>query len=197
MKYTKYIVIGSFAFVLALYSVANYNRLVTIEENVNVSYAQYQNQLKRQADLIPNLAKTVQAYVSHEQKTMIDTAMARAGEIAKLKPSDVANNPELQKKMLETQNAMGRAMISLNAVREAYPNLKADKQFENLMSELSGTQNRVTVARGNNQKAVSTYNTTVRQFPRIIFAKVMGFNVKPYFEAGEENQNAPKLDFSK
>ena len=185
------------AAILAVSVIGSYNGLVNIEENVNGSYAQYQNQLKRQADLIPNLAKTVQAYATHEQKAMIDTAMARSGELSKIKPSDVANNPELQKKLVDAQAAMGRAMIAIQATREAYPTLKADSQFTALMASLEGTQNRVTIARGNNQRAVNQYNRSVREFPRVVFAKLLNYSVKPYYEAGAENQNAPKLDFSR
>lgn len=183
--------------VLAFSAVGSYNSLVSLEERVNVSYAQYQNQLGRQADLIPNLANVVKGYMNSEQQTMIQTAAARAGDAAKMKPSDVANNPELQKKLVEAQAAMGRAMVTLNATREAYPELKASRQVEGLMSEMAGTQNRITVARGNNQNMVQEYNSTVRIFPRVVFASVFGFKSKPYYEAGEENQRAPKIDFAK
>lgn len=182
---------------IALSAVGGYNSTVTLSENVNGTYAEYQNQLKRQADLIPNLADVVKGYMNSEQKTMIDTAAARSGEVSKFRPSDVANNPELQKKLLEAQAAQGRALATLNAVREAYPNLKADRQVQSLMTELAGTQNRVTVARGNNQRAVKDYNATIQMFPRVVIARMFGFNTKPYYEAGEEAQNAPKLNFSK
>ena len=190
-------VIGLGAVLLASSAISNYNSLVPAEEKVNISYAQYQNQLKRQADLIPNLAEITKGYMTSEQKTMIETATARAGDAAKMKPSDVANNPELQKKLVEAQAQMGRAMATINATREAYPELKASKQIDSLMVEVAGTQNRITVARGNNQKAVNEFNLEVRQFPRVIVAKLIGFSAKPYYEATAEEQNAPKLNFSK
>lgn len=194
---TGLIVTGVVVAFLGLATVSSYNGLVPLNENVNVTYAQYQNQLKRQADLIPNLAEIAKGYMNSEQRTMIETAVARAGDASRMKPADVADNPELQKKLIEAQAGMGRAMVTLNAVREAYPNLKANEQVNNLMVELAGTQNRITVARGNNQKAVNQYNVAVQQFPRVVLARVFGFNAKPYYEAGEEAQNAPKINFTK
>lgn len=194
---TGLIVTGVVVAFLGLATVSSYNGLVPLNENVNVTYAQYQNQLKRQADLIPNLAEIAKGYMNSEQRTMIETAVARAGDASRMKPADVADNPELQKKLIEAQAGMGRAMVTLNAVREAYPNLKANEQVNSLMVELAGTQNRITVARGNNQKAVNQYNVAVQQFPRVVLARVFGFNAKPYYEAGEEAQNAPKINFTK
>lgn len=191
----KWFVIVLFATVVGVGLAANsYNTLVPYEEKVNNSYAEYQNQLKRQADLIPNFAEVVKSYLSFEQKTMVETATARAGDAAKMKPSDVANNPELQKKLVEAQSGMGKALATLNAVKEAYPELKGNTQTDKLLTELAGTQNRVTVARYNNQKTVTEYNLQIRQFPRVIVAKVIGFHSKPYFEATAEEQNAPKLN---
>lgn len=197
MKTSRIVLIGAVivGLFVAVSAVSSYNTLVPIEERVNVSYAQYQNQLKRQADLIPNMVEIVKGYMNSEQKTMIEVAISRAGDASKLKPSDVASNPELQKKLADAQASMNQAMVTLNATREAYPDLKASKQVEGLMAELAGTQNRVTIARGNNQKAVSEYNVFVREFPRVIFAKLMGFSTKPYYEAGAEEQNAPKITF--
>lgn len=194
----KYIIIGAVVVAASLFAVnasSTYNKLVPIEEKVNLSYSEYQNQLKRQADLIPNLAEIVKGYMNSEQKTMIDTAMARSGDLSKMKPADVANDPALQKKLVDAQASMGRAMVTLNAVREAYPVLKADKQVDRLMVELSGTQNRVTVARFENQKTVNNYNLEVRKFPGLITARIIGFGVKPYFAAAESEQNAPKINF--
>lgn len=173
---------------------SSYNRLVPYEEAVNSSYAEYQNQLKRQTDLIPNFAEVVKSYMTHEQRTMVDSAAARAGDAAKMKPSDVANNPELQKKLLDAQASTGKALATLNMIKEAYPQLKADGQTSKLLAELSGTQNRITVARYRNQETVRTYNLEVRQFPSIIVAKIIGFHAKPYFEASVEEQNAPRLN---
>lgn len=194
----KYIVIGLAVVALGTFGFhasSTYNRLVPIEERVNLSYAEYQNQLKRQADLIPNMAEIVKGYMNSEQKTMIDTAMARSGDLAKIKPSDVANNPELQKKLVDAQASMGQAMVTLNAVRESYPVLRADRQVDRLMVELAGTQNRVTVARFENQRTVNNYNLEVRKFPGMITARIIGFSTLPYFLVSESEQNAPKINF--
>lgn len=184
---------GTMAVMLASSAISNWNYMVPLEEKVNVSYAQYQNQLKRQADLLPNLAAIVKGYMTHEQRTNVEYAIARAGDAAKMKPADVANNPELQKALIQAQAAAGRALADVRMVTETTPNLKANEQIKDLMTEVAGTQNRVTIARGNNQKAVMEFNLAARQFPRIILAKVMGLGAKPYFEAGTESQDVPKI----
>lgn len=189
------VILGAVMF--GLTAVSTYNRMVPFDERVNLSYAEYQNQLKRQADLIPNLADIVKGYMNMEQKTMIETAMARSGEISKFKPADVANDPKLQEKLVEAQAASGKALATLNAVREAYPQLKSNEQVNSLMVEVAGTQNRVTVARFGNQKAVNQFNLEVRHFPGIMVASLIGFGTKPYFAAKESEQDAPKLNFSK
>lgn len=197
MKKIIFAVLAILAVFVGIQAASTYNRLVPFEERVNNSYAEYQNQLKRQADLLPNMADVVKGYMNSEQKTMIDTAMARSGELARVKPSDVANSPELQKKLVEAQAAQGKAMVAINAVREAYPQLKADAQVSKLMVTMEGTQNRITNARFNNQKQVTEFNLQVRQFPGIMVAKLVGFSSLPYFAATQEEQNAPKLNFSK
>ena len=177
------------------YGVNSYNNIVTYEENVNESYAQYQSMIKRQSDLLPNLANVTKGFMTAEQKTMIDVAVARAGDAAKMKPSDVANNPELQKTLVEAQSKLGQAMVAINAVREAYPQLKSSTHVTGLMNEIAGSQNRVTVARGNNQKAVGEYNRYIRGVPVTFLAKAYDFKSKPYYEAPAEDQNVPKINF--
>mgnify|MGYP003450180376 FL=1 len=192
----KYLLIGVAALTLfAVVGGAKYNQLVPLEEKVNFSYSEVQSQLKRQADLIPNLAEVAKGYMNSEQKTMIEVAAARAGEAAKIKPADVANNPKLQEKLIEAQKSTASVLVTMNSVREQYPQLKADGQINRLMTSLEGTQNRVTVARHNNQKTVNEYNLEVRQFPGNVVALLVGFKKLPYFEAGEDAQNAPKLNF--
>lgn len=182
---------------LGLTMINTYNRLVPLDEKVNSTYSQYQNQLKRQADLLPMLSDVAKGYMTSEQKTMIDVATARAGDASKLKASDVANNPELQKKLADAQASSSRALASLTVTVERYPELKASENIKTLMTEIAGTQNRVTVARGRNQDSVTEFNREVRVFPGIIIASVIGFGVKPYYKATEEEQNAPKLNFNR
>ena len=186
------------AIVAGLFYMSTYNGLVNKDERVKQTYAQVQNVMQRQADLIPNLVETVKGYAGHESATLKAVTEARSAltAVAKLSPDQLAANPELQKQLIEAQANMGRQLISLNAVREAYPELKANRQFLQLMAELTGSQNRITVERRNNQLAVQDYNGTVRRFPGSFIAANHGFTAKPYFEASAEAAaGPPKVKF--
>lgn len=174
-----------------------YNGLVSADENVRQTYAQVQNVMQRQADLIPNLVETVKGYAAHENKTLIQVTEARSklSAVARMDPEKLASNPDLQKQLIEAQNAAQQAMISLNAVREAYPQLQANQNFQTLMAELSGSQNRISVERRRNQLAVQDYNVRTRTMISGYVARQNGFQVKPYFEATETAQTAPQVRF--
>lgn len=204
----KWLWIGG-ALALGLLYLSSYNGLTTADENVKQSYSHVQVMMQRQADLLPNLAATVKGYASHEQATYIDTAAARAGALSRMplnpktgKPAtrdELANDAELQRKFTENQQALGatmqQAMVAINAVRESNPTLKADTLFIGLMSQIEGSQNRITVARNDNQAMVGSFNRSVRQFPRSVIASIHGFGVKPYFEAEESAQKTPQIKF--
>lgn len=196
MSPTKWIMIGCAGLIGVIY-ISTYNGLVTRDEDVKQSYAQVQNVMQRQADLIPNLVETVKGYASFEGKTLIAVAEARArlSAVSRLDPSKIAADQELQKKMVEAQLATQQAMISLNSVKEAYPQLQANDNFRSLMAELAGSQNRITIERRRNQLAVEDYNRAVRQFPRTVVASLNGFPTRPYFAAEAEAQHAPKVTF--
>jgi LemA protein len=164
---------------------SSYNNFVTLEENVDQSYAQIENQLQRRLDLIPNLVNTVKGYASHEKEVIASISDARARLAgAKTVEEEATANAELT-------SALSRLLV----VVENYPNLKADQQFTQLMDELSGTENRISVARKDYNDQVAVYNKKVKQFPGAIIAGITGFDEKEYFTADPKASEAPEVDF--
>jgi LemA protein len=183
-----FVVIGIIIAAIVLVGVmlmSSYNNFVTLEENVDQSYAQIENQLQRRLDLIPNLVNTVKGYASHEKEVIASISDARsrlAG--AKTVEEEATANAELS-------GALSRLLV----VVENYPNLKADQQFTQLMDELSGTENRISVARKDYNDQVAVYNKRVKQFPGAIIAGITGFDEKDYFNADPKAAEAPEVDF--
>ncbi|HCC3140709.1 LemA family protein [Niallia sp. Sow4_A1] len=178
-------IIATVILILGALIVPNYNSFIDLEENVDQSYAQIENQLQRRLDLIPNLVNTVQGYAAHEEDVLTEISNARA------RLAD-ANSP---KEEATANNELSGALSRLLVVVENYPDLKADQQFSQLMDELSGTENRISVARKDYNERVAEYNKKVKSFPGVIVANVIGFEEKEYFEADPSAQQAPKFDF--
>jgi LemA protein len=172
--------IGFFA-----WCIGAYNKIVAERENVNSAYAEIQTQLQRRADLIPNLVNTVKAYDVHEEKVMSDIANARAALVGAKTPVDQAR----------ADNNLTNALSRLLVISENYPNLKADKQFRELMYELSGTENRIAVARRDYNNEVAIYNKEIKTFPGSIFAGMFHFENKDYFQASPGSDKAPVVNF--
>ena len=171
--------------VLAIFLIPSYNGLVKQKEQLDESYAQVQNVVQRRADLIPNLVNTVKGYSKHEKDTLTEVTQARAG----------IQNAKGPKELADANEQMSQAIRNINVVAESYPELKADKQFSQLMDELAGTENRISVERKNYNNEVKDYNTKVKSFPTSIFASMMGFEKAEYFEADASAQNVPKVNF--
>lgn len=172
-----------------------YNRYMNYEEDMNKSFGEIQNQLRRQYELIPNMVEAVKGEAKFEQDTFTQVAEARskAGGQINMDPSKIANDPEAQRKLQEAQNSLSGALSRLLSVQEKYPELKANKGFQDLRAEIAGTANRITRARSNAQSAISNYNREVRNQPGKIVAWMYGFFPKPYYDAGPEAQSGSGL----
>lgn len=166
--------------------VGNYNKLITLKENTEAKWAQVENQLKRRSDLIPNLANTVKGYAKHEKEIFTGIAEARS------KLAGAGTIPE----KIEASHELGGFLSRLLIVVERYPDLKANQNFSQLMHELSGTENRISVERMRYNDAVRNFNITIKKFPGSLFASIFGFTQATYFEAEEaEKKVPPQVEF--
>lgn len=174
-----------------------YNTMQTQDEAANAAWSEVLNQYQRRADLIPNLVNTVKGYATHEEEvfTKVTEARSRVGS-TQISAEDAAD-PEKLKKFQEAQGELSGALSRLLVVSENYPQLKADQNFRDLQAQLEGTENRIAVARNGYIKAVQTYNTTLRQFPQNITAKIFGMQARANFSVENEKavSNAPKVEF--
>ncbi|MFT3896874.1 MAG: LemA family protein [Thermomonas sp.] len=172
-----------------------YNQIQTKDEAVKAGWSEVLNQYKRRADLIPNLVNTVKGYASHEERVLTEVTEARS-KVSQITVN--ANDADSLAKYQAAQGELSQALGRLMAVTENYPNLKADTSFLNLQTQLEGTENRITVARGRYIQLVQDYNTYIRQFPVNLTAMVFGYKPKPNFTVENEAQiqNAPNVDFN-
>lgn len=180
--------------ILVLWSIFSYNGLVTAEESVSTAWSNVENQYQRRADLIPNLVNTVKGYAVHEKETLdaVVAARTRATQVT----VDAENlTPEKLQEFQKAQGEVGSALGRLLAITEAYPDLKANKNFLELQAQLEGTENRISVERRNFNEAAREYNSSIRKFPRNIIASMFGFEKRPYFEASEAAKEAPVVNF--
>ena len=176
-----------------------YNTIQTEDEAVKASWSEVVNQYQRRADLIPNLVNTVKGYAAQEERVLVGVTEARARATSIQVTPELVNDPEALRKFQAAQGELTQALKSLIAVSENYPELKSDANFRDLQAQLEGTENRITVARNRYIEAVQGYNTTVRQFPVNLTAKMFGYGTKPNFAV--ENEAAiskpPTVDFGK
>ena len=172
------------------------NSVPTAEEEVNAQWANVQSEYQRRADLIPNLVATVQGYADQEREvlTEVTEARANAGRV-QLSAADL-DDPEKVRAFNEAQNRLTAAIIPLQRLQEAYPDLKSNENFLTLQSQIEGTENSILVARRDYNEAVQAYNTRIRTFPDAIGAKIFyGAEPKVPFEAAAGSDAAPKVDF--
>ena len=193
----KWLAVVTVAVSLFSLSGCGYNTMQTQDEAANAAWSEVLNQYQRRADLIPNLVNTVKGYATHEEEvfTKVTEARSKVGSI-QMTAEDAAN-PEKLKQYGEAQGELSSALSRLLVVTENYPQLKADQNFRDLQAQLEGTENRVTLARNNYIKAVQTYNTTLRQFPQNLTAKVFGMDARPQFTVENEKavSTSPKVQF--
>ena len=175
-----------------------YNTIQKEDEVIKSSWSEVLNQYQRRADLVPQLVATVKGYAGHERKVLTDVvnARAKAGSV-QLSPDHLPNEQEIQK-FASAQGELTSALNRLNVVLERYPNLKANESFNNLQVQLEGTENRITHARRQYIGAEQEYNTTIRQIPVNITAKIFGYKPRANFTVTNEQELAkpPQIDFS-
>ena len=176
---------------LSLLAGCGYNRIQQLDEQAAQQQGNIEAQLQRRADLIPNLVQTVKGYAQHEEEVFTRVAEARAGLVNAIRSGNATQ-------MADADAAMNSALGRLIAVAEAYPQLKADQSFIRLQDELTGTENRIAVARTDYNEAVRQYNAYIRQFPQAMTAKVTGAKPRTYYQVSNPaNREAPTVDFSK
>ncbi len=201
----KYIVLGVIVLLVLLCGMSGcstYNNFVTQTQDVDQQWAQVEVQYQRRMDLIPNLTRTVQGYAAHESETFESVTRARAGLDNALAAAQAdslgasAADAAAFNRVNSAQDQLNRALsIYVNAVREAYPDLKADTQFLNLQEQLEGTENRIATERGRYTEKVREYNVLVSKFPAKIWASLFGFQPKPQFTADAQAAQAPVVQF--
>ena len=191
----KKIIYGLVGFVALLsLSSCGYNGMVQLDEQVQSQWAQVQNVYQRRSDLIPNLVNTVKGAANFEKSTLTEVIQARANATAiTLKADDLS--PENIKKFQAAQEELKGSLSRLLVSVEQYPDLKANQNFLELQSQIEGTENRINVSRNDFNEAVQLYNVASSKFPTVIFARLLGFEKKGFFEASAAAQSAPTVKF--
>ena len=179
------IIVISIVVLIGIIIMSSYNGIVSLSEDVDSKYATIDTYLQRRADLIPNLVNTVKGYTSHETAAIEQVTNARTKYL----------NSSSTDEKIEANNEISKALSNLLVVVENYPDLKASTNFTQLSDELSGTENRIAVARRDYNDAVKTYNLSIKQFPNSILAGMFGFDTATYFEASESSKDVPNVSF--
>jgi LemA protein len=182
-----YVILGLIV-LAAIWVFSIYNGLVAMRQRVNQSFADIDVQLRQRHDLIPNLVETVKGYAAHERGTLEAVVAARNAAMA-------AQGPEAK---VAAENVLTGALRQLFALAEAYPDLKAAANFQQLQSEIADLENKLAAARRFFNNAVQEYNTGIEQFPAVLFASAFGFHARGFFDVGEERktlEQAPQVKF--
>lgn len=181
---------------LVIYGININNGLVEKQESVNQAWSQVENQYQRRADLVPNLVNTVKGAADFEQQTLTDVVEARSQASSIQLNAEDLNNPQMVQQFQQAQQQLSGALSRLLVTVERYPELKANQNFLDLQTQLEGTENRIATERQRYNEAVQTYNTDIRKFPTNLFAGILGFDQKAYFEADEEAEEVPEVNFN-
>jgi LemA protein len=185
---------------LATLSLTNcgYNAIQSQDEQIKSNWSEVVNQYQRRADLVPNLVNSVKGFAQQEKDVLLGVTNARAKVGSIQATPEVLNDPGEFQKFQQAQGELTNALSRLLVVTENYPQLKSDALFRDLMAQLEGTENRITVARNRYIKAVQEYNTTIRTFPTNLTARAFGYKEKPNFTVDNEKEisSAPKVDFN-
>ncbi|HEY6254285.1 MAG TPA: LemA family protein [Xanthobacteraceae bacterium] len=187
MSTSTWIVLGVIV-VVVLFAITVYNGLVALRQRVNQSFADIDVQMKQRHDLIPNLVETVKGYAAHERGTLEAVIQARNTAMTAQGPAQQA----------AAENALSGALRQIFALSEAYPNLKANENFQQLQAELTDLENKIAASRRFFNNAVQEYNTGIQRFPAALFAGMLGFTEKQFFDLGAERQTvgeAPQVKF--
>jgi LemA protein len=182
--------------VVAVILTGMFNRLVTLQQATDASWAQVQNVYQRRADLVPNLVNTVKGAANFERTTLNEVTEARAsvGRV-QLPAGGAPTDPQKLEEFAQAQAQLGGALSRLLVVVERYPELRATEAFRDLQSQLEGTENRISVERGRFNEAVQAYNTAIKRFPAVMFAGMFGHAPRPYFASAPGAETAPVVDF--
>jgi LemA protein len=187
MSTTGWIVLGVIV-ALVLWIITIYNQLVAMRQRVGQAFADVDVQLKQRHDLIPNLVETVKGYAAHERGTLEEVVKARNAAMTAQGPAQQA----------AAENMLSGALRQLFALSEAYPDLKANQNFQQLQNELSDIENKIAASRRFFNNSVQEYNTGIQQFPAALFAAALGFTQRTFFDVGEERavvEKAPEVKF--
>ena len=186
------------ALLLPLLAGCGYNAIQTNDEQVKANWSEVVNQYQRRADLVPNLVNSVKGFAQQEKDVLLGVTNARAKVGSIQAPPEVLNDPAAFQKFTAAQGELSSALSRLLVVTENYPQLKSDALFKDLMSQLEGTENRITVARNRYIKSVQDYNVGIRTFPNNLTAMMFGYKEKPNFQVANEKEisTAPKVDFN-
>ena len=180
--------------VLVLFLASGYNKMVKMDEAVKSQWAQVENVYQRRADLIPNLVNTVKGYADFEKSTLTQVIEARA-KATSVQINANQLDPQSLQKFQAAQDQLSSALARLMVVVERYPQLKANQNFLELQAQLEGTENRIAVERRKFNEETRKYNTYIKRFPQVLYARIFGFGEKGYFKATEGAEKAPQLKF--
>jgi LemA protein len=191
------VIVGLLLAIAGSQGCGTYNRLVTMEEGVDAAWSQVENVYQRRADLIPNLVETVKGAADFERETLTAVIEARAQATSVTLEADesLLSNAQAFRRFQEAQGELGAALSRLLVTIERYPDLKANRNFLSLQSQLEGTENRIAVERRKFNEAARAYNAAIRKLPDRFIAGFAGLEKKPYFEAAAGAETAPEVDF--